>query len=48
MDRVTLLDTGLFTARKKEFTEYSKTKTMFFFYGRCYPTFTDMGKDPIE
>lgn len=44
-DTVTLLDTGLFTAKKKEFAEYSKTKTMCF-YGRCYPTFTDMDKDP--
>lgn len=46
-DTVALLDAVLFTDRKKEFTEYSKSKTMIF-YGRFYPTFTDIVKDPKE
>ena len=46
-DTVALLDAVLFTARKKEFTEYSKSKAMIF-YSRFYPTFTDIDKDPIE
>lgn len=46
-DKMALLDSGLFTARKNEFTECSKIKTMWFYYGACYQAFIGMGKDPI-